>query len=106
MKSFPFRTRVLKAAALVAILAVGTAAVSAGMQVFEYEHLNPDSAAWLIQQHHDAGVAIMTDSVFAADGAIEFEAIVDVMDAARETLEADGTVRPLFDEVVFRPGAQ
>lgn len=49
---------------------IRNAAVSAGMQVFEYEHLNPESAAWLIEQHHDAGVAIMTDSVFAADGAI------------------------------------
>lgn len=49
---------------------IRNAAVSAGMQVFEYEHLNPESAAWLIRQHHDAGVAIMTDSVFAADGAV------------------------------------
>lgn len=49
---------------------IRNAAVSAGMQVFEYEHLNPDSVAWLVEQHQDAGLAIMTDSVFAADGAI------------------------------------
>lgn len=49
---------------------IRNAAVSAGMQVFEYEHLNPESAAWLVKQYHDVGIAIMTDSVFAADGAI------------------------------------
>lgn len=46
------------------------AAVAAGMQVFEFEHLSARSAEWLVRQHQDAGVAIMTDSVFAADGSI------------------------------------
>lgn len=49
---------------------IRNAATAAGMFVFEYEHLNPDSAAWHIRQHAEAGIAIMTDSVFAADGAI------------------------------------
>lgn len=47
-----------------------SAANAAGMQVFEYEHLNPDSAAWLVRQYGDQGVAIFTDGVFAADGAV------------------------------------
>jgi 8-amino-7-oxononanoate synthase len=47
-----------------------SAATSAGMQVFEYEHLNPESAAWLIRQYGDQGVVIFTDGVFAADGAL------------------------------------
>ncbi|MBX3410994.1 MAG: aminotransferase class I/II-fold pyridoxal phosphate-dependent enzyme [Phycisphaeraceae bacterium] len=46
------------------------AATAAGMQVFEYEHLCPKSARWLVDQHADQGVAILTDGVFAADGAI------------------------------------
>jgi 8-amino-7-oxononanoate synthase len=46
------------------------AATAAGMQVFEFEHLNPKSAQWLVDQHADQGVAILTDGVFAADGAI------------------------------------
>jgi 8-amino-7-oxononanoate synthase len=49
---------------------IRNAATAAGMQVFEYEHLNADSAAWLVRQYADCGVAIFTDSVFAADGAI------------------------------------
>jgi 8-amino-7-oxononanoate synthase len=47
-----------------------SAAASAGMQVFEYEHLNAESAAWLIRQYGDQGVVIFTDGVFAADGAV------------------------------------
>lgn len=46
------------------------AAIGAGMQVFDYEHLSAESAAWLAQQYADQGVAILTDSVFAANGAI------------------------------------
>ncbi|MGD9790894.1 MAG: aminotransferase class I/II-fold pyridoxal phosphate-dependent enzyme [Phycisphaerales bacterium] len=46
------------------------AATAAGMQVFEYEHLDATSAAWVIEKYADAGVAILTDSVFAADGAV------------------------------------
>lgn len=46
------------------------AARAAGMQVFEYEHLDPDSAAWLCRQYADVGVVLLTDGVFAADGAI------------------------------------
>lgn len=46
------------------------AAVAAGMQVFEYEHISPESARWLCQQYADQGVVIATDSVFAADGAV------------------------------------
>ena len=49
---------------------IRNAATAAGMFVFEYEHLNVESAAWLVRQNADAGVAIMTDSVFAADGAV------------------------------------
>lgn len=49
---------------------IRAAATAAGMQVFEYEHLNADSAGWLARQYADAGVAIFTDGVFAADGAI------------------------------------
>lgn len=49
---------------------IRAAATAAGMQVCEYEHLNPDSAAWLARQYADAGVAILTDGVFAADGAL------------------------------------
>lgn len=47
-----------------------SAAAAAGMQIFDYEHMNPDSAAWLARQYADAGVAIFTDGVFAADGAL------------------------------------
>ena len=45
-----------------------SAATAAGMQVFEYEHLNADSASWLVRQYGDQGIAIFTDGVFAADG--------------------------------------
>src|SRR3954471_23870217 len=33
-----------------------SAANAAGMQVFEYEHLNADSASWLVRQYGDQGV--------------------------------------------------
>lgn len=46
------------------------AATAAGMQVFEFEHLDARSAAWLVEKYADVGVAILTDSVFAADGAV------------------------------------
>ncbi len=35
---------------------------------------------------------------------IEYEAIVDVMDATRDFKEPSGEIRPLFDEVVLSPG--
>jgi len=47
-----------------------SAAGAAGLQVFEYEHLNPDSVAWLVRNHADQGVAVFTDGIFAADGAL------------------------------------
>mgnify|MGYP000582288620 CR=1 FL=1 len=47
-----------------------SAATAAGMQVFEYEHRSGESAAWLVRQYGDQGVAIFTDGVFAADGAV------------------------------------
>lgn len=49
---------------------IRNAASAAGMQVVDFEHLNPDSAAWLASRYADQGVCIMTDSVFAADGAV------------------------------------
>lgn len=69
---------------------IRNAATSAGMFVFEFEHLNPDSAAWLIRQHADAGVAIMTDSVFAADGAIApLRELLSILPAQRSALVVD-----------------
>lgn len=49
---------------------IRNAASASGMQVVDFEHLNPDSAAWLASRYGDQGVCIMTDSVFAADGAV------------------------------------
>lgn len=49
---------------------IRNAASASGMQVVDFEHLNPDSAAWLASRYADQGVCIMTDSVFAADGAV------------------------------------
>jgi len=49
---------------------IRNAASASGMQVMEFEHLNADSAAWLASRFGDQGVCIMTDSVFAADGAV------------------------------------
>jgi 8-amino-7-oxononanoate synthase len=67
-----------------------SAATSAGMQVFEYEHLNPDSAAWLVRQYGDQGVAIFTDGVFAADGAVApITDLLVVLPKQRSTLVVD-----------------
>lgn len=67
-----------------------SAATAAGMQVFEYEHLNADSAAWLIRQYGDQGVAIFTDGVFAADGAVAPVAeLLAVLPKQRSTLVVD-----------------
>lgn len=49
---------------------IRNAASAAGMQVFDYEHLDAASAAWLARRYADLGVAILTDSVFAADGGL------------------------------------
>lgn len=69
---------------------IRNAATAAGMFVFEFEHLNPDSAAWLIRQHADAGVAIMTDSVFAADGAIApLRELLSILPSQRSALVVD-----------------
>ncbi len=69
---------------------VRDAAVASGMQVFEFEHLSPGSAAWLIRQHADAGVALMTDSVFAADGAVApLEEMLALLPARRGVLVVD-----------------
>lgn len=66
------------------------AAHAACMQVFEYEHLNMDSAAWLVKRYADAGVAILTDSVFAADGAIApLSALLTALPAKRAALLVD-----------------
>jgi len=67
-----------------------SAASAAGMQVFEYEHRNPESAAWLVRQYADAGVAILTDGVFAADGALApAPELLAVLPARRATLLVD-----------------
>lgn len=42
--------------------------------------------------------------IIAAEPAIEFEAITDVMDAGREVKDPGGESRILFDEVVLSPG--
>jgi len=69
---------------------IRNAARGAGMQVFEFEHLNPDSAKWLAKQYADAGVAIMTDSVFAADGAVApLRELLAVLPATRSALLVD-----------------
>lgn len=66
------------------------AAIAAGMQVFEFEHLSASSAQWLIKLHRDAGVAIMTDSVFAADGSIApLAELLELLPAQRSALVVD-----------------
>jgi len=66
------------------------AAVAAGMQVFEYEHLTAKSAKWLIDLHKDAGVAIITDSVFAAEGSIApLPELLALLPAQRSALVVD-----------------
>jgi hypothetical protein len=42
--------------------------------------------------------------ILAADPTVEYEVVTDVMDATRATRNADGSVAPLFDEVVVSPG--
>lgn len=49
---------------------IRNAAAAAGMQVVDFEHLSVESASWLASRYADQGVCIMTDSVFAADGAV------------------------------------
>lgn len=67
-----------------------SAATAAGMQVFEYEHLSPESAAWLARTHADQGVALFTDGVFAADGAIApLPELLAALPASRATLVVD-----------------
>lgn len=67
-----------------------SAASAAGLQVFEYEHLCPDSAAWLARQFGDQGVVIFTDGVFAADGALApVAALLSTLPPQRATLVVD-----------------
>lgn len=69
---------------------IRNAATAAGMQVIVYEHADPGSAGHLVKQHYDAGVAIFTDGVFAADGAIAPVAeLLAVLPAKRATLVVD-----------------
>jgi len=69
---------------------IRNAATAAGMFVFEYEHLNVESAAWLIRQNADAGIAVMTDSVFAADGAVApMRELLDLLPPHRACLLID-----------------
>ena len=42
--------------------------------------------------------------IIAAEPDIEYEAIIDVMDATRDVKEKGDEIRPLFDEVVLSPG--
>lgn len=41
--------------------------------------------------------------IIGAEAEVQFEAVIEVMDAARSTRESDGTTRLLFEEVVLRP---
>lgn len=69
---------------------ITNAATAAGMQVICYDHLDPDSARWHIRQHFDAGVALFTDGVFAADGAIApVTQLLAILPAQRATLVVD-----------------
>jgi 7-keto-8-aminopelargonate synthetase-like enzyme len=49
---------------------VAHAVHAAGMQVNFYKHLDVDHAKRLVERHHGAGLVILTDGVFAADGAV------------------------------------
>lgn len=49
---------------------VAHAVHAAGMMVNFYRHLDMDHARRLVEQHRGAGIAILTDGVFAADGAV------------------------------------
>lgn len=42
----------------------------AGLELVEFDHLSPGSAAEMIARHAPRGVAVFTDGVFTADGAI------------------------------------
>ncbi len=42
--------------------------------------------------------------IIAAEPDVEYEAIVDVMDTAREVKDEQGEIQTLFDEVVLSPG--
>ncbi|MFZ2873771.1 MAG: pyridoxal phosphate-dependent aminotransferase family protein [Phycisphaerales bacterium] len=67
-----------------------SAASAAGIQVFEYEHLNAESAAWLAGQFADQGVLMLTDGVFAADGALApVPELLAVLPQRRATLVVD-----------------
>lgn len=69
---------------------IRAAASAAGMQVVEYEHLNPESAAWLAGRYAEAGVAIFTDGVFAADGALApLPALLEALPRHRAVLVVD-----------------
>ncbi len=69
---------------------IRNAANAAGMQVMEYEHLSPRSAAWLVRQYGDQGVAIFTDGIFAADGAIApVRELLETLPEHRGTLVVD-----------------
>lgn len=46
------------------------AATGARMQIVEYDHLDAGHAAELIAKHASRGVAVFTDGVFTADGAV------------------------------------
>jgi 8-amino-7-oxononanoate synthase len=66
------------------------AAMAAGLQVFDYEHLNADSARWLVSQFGDQGIVLATDSVFAADGAVApLPELLEALPARRGTLVVD-----------------
>jgi 8-amino-7-oxononanoate synthase len=66
------------------------AAVASSMQVFDFEHLSAQSARWLIRQFGDQGVAVITDSVFAADGAVApIRELLTVLPPHRATLVVD-----------------
>lgn len=42
--------------------------------------------------------------IIAAEPSVEYEVVTDVMDATRAVRNADGSMAPLFDEVVISPG--
>lgn len=46
------------------------AATVAGMEIHEFEHQSPGSAAELVARHGPRGVAVFTDGVFTADGGL------------------------------------
>lgn len=69
---------------------IRNAASASGMQVMDYEHLSAESAAWLARQFGDAGVALITDSVFAADGGLSpLPTLLKALPRLRATLVID-----------------